>query len=74
MYTGLSFKAKVSVGVRVWTQGPWTHRHAFVVSEVHDVVFQRLHHLMEPRNRRELKIHNARHTVRLNGGGQGAYV
>lgn len=54
--------------------GPWTHRHAFVVSEVHDVVFQRLHHLMEPRNRRELKIHNARHTVRLNGGGQGAYV
>jgi len=54
--------------------GPWTHRHAFVVSEVHDVVFQRLHYLMEPRNRRELKIHNARNTVRLNGGGQGAYV
>ncbi|XP_076435264.1 sodium-dependent dopamine transporter-like [Babylonia areolata] len=35
---------------------------------------KRLCHLIEPRNRRELKIHNARHTVRLNGGGQGAYV
>lgn len=36
--------------------------------------WQRLHYLLEPRNRRELKIHNARNTVRLNGGGQGAYV
>ena len=52
-----------------------------VVVEMHAVcdvdqtaVFQRLHHLLEPRNRRELKIHNARNTVRLNGGGQGAYV
>ncbi|PVD31393.1 hypothetical protein C0Q70_06805 [Pomacea canaliculata] len=35
---------------------------------------KRLHYLLEPRNRRELKIHNARNTVRLNGGGQGAYV
>ncbi|KAK7474555.1 hypothetical protein BaRGS_00034200, partial [Batillaria attramentaria] len=35
---------------------------------------ERLHYLLEPKNRRELKIHNARHTVRLNGGGQGAYV
>ncbi|XP_076452454.1 sodium-dependent dopamine transporter-like [Babylonia areolata] len=35
---------------------------------------KRIHHLMQPRNRRELKIHNARHTVRLNGGGQGAFV
>ncbi|XP_070206051.1 sodium-dependent dopamine transporter-like [Littorina saxatilis] len=35
---------------------------------------KRLHYLMEPRNRREIKINNARNTVRINGGGQGAYV